>query len=79
MPYTSLNETQFNQQISLRDAYRVMYKFASDYLDRGDTPISDFLFCYAGEVISGETTDPAALDDYVKAVHHVINQQVPSL
>ena len=65
MSYLSVNDEKFDRVISLRDAYRVMERFLSEYLSRGDTPVSDFLHCYAREVIGGQTVDPAAAQDFL--------------
>jgi hypothetical protein len=67
MPYLSLEDPQFDRSITLRQAYRIMERFASEYLARGDTAISDFLHVYAGEC-GGQATDPAAIYDFLKAV-----------
>ena len=52
-----------------------MERFASEYLARGDTSISDFLRSYAGEVIGGQTTDPAAAYDFLAAADQVLTKQ----
>ena len=67
----SLEDPMFDRAITLRDAYRIMERFASEYLARGDTSISDFLHVYAGECIGGLTTDPAAIEDFLRAAKDV--------
>jgi hypothetical protein len=44
-----------------------MERFLSNYLSRGDTAVSDCLHSYAGEIPWGQTTDPAALYDFLAA------------
>ena len=70
-----LTDPAFDRTITLRDAYRIMEKFAEDYLSRGDTAISDFLFVYAGEVIDTATTAPAAAQDFLDAAEFVLNSK----
>jgi hypothetical protein len=74
MPYAALNDPGFNRQITIRDSYKIMERFIAGYISRGDTPISDFLYSYAGSTSSGQTTDPAALDDYMAAAIAVLNE-----
>ncbi|MBP3984308.1 hypothetical protein J5837_07685 [Pseudoxanthomonas helianthi] len=75
MSYLAVTDQEFDRVVSLRDAYRIMERFASDYLARGDTSISDFLHAYAGEVITGQTTDPAAAYDFLAAAEQVLSKQ----
>ena len=69
---SNLEDPAFDRAITLRDAYRIMERFASDYLARGDTSISDFLHAYAGECIGGHTADPAAIQDFLDAAKNVV-------
>jgi hypothetical protein len=39
--YKSLNDAVFDEQVTLRAAYLIMRQFLNDYLERGDTPVSD--------------------------------------
>lgn len=73
MPYATVNDTLFDRQITLRDAYRIMERFVSSYLSRGDTSVSDFLHVYAGEVATGQSTDPSALFDFLTAAQRVLD------
>ena len=68
----ALTHPQFDRIITLRDAYRIMQRFTANYLARGDTAVSDFLHCYASEVESTETTDPAAASDFIEAADQVL-------
>ena len=73
MAITSLDDPTFDRPITLRDAYRIMERFASGYLSRGDTSVSDFLHVYAGETGGGLTTDPAAVEDFLEAAKGVLS------
>jgi hypothetical protein len=75
MPYAIVNDTLFDRQITLRDAYRIMECFVSSYPSRGDTSVSDFLHVYAGEVPAGQSTDPEALYDFLTAAQRVLDSQ----
>jgi len=48
-----------------------MERFVSDYLGRGDTPVSDF-HLYFWTRPDGESFDPAAMDDFLKAAADVL-------
>jgi hypothetical protein len=52
-----------------------MERFLSNYLSRGDTAVSDFLHSYAGEIPSGQTTDPAALYDFLAAAADLLDKR----
>jgi hypothetical protein len=65
-PSPGIEDGEFSEPISLREAYRIMEIFVQDYLSRGDTSVSDFL-CYAGLGTDGYGGDPAALDDFLTA------------
>lgn len=64
-------ETSLRQLISVQDAYRIMEHFVGAYLSRGDTSVSEFLFCYAGLTGPGQTTDPAAIHDFLESASAV--------
>jgi hypothetical protein len=74
MSYRRLDAAEFDETITLRDAYRIMGRFVSDYLARGDTPVSDFLHVYAGETLGDQTADPAAIEDFLAAARRVLSQ-----
>jgi|HubBroStandDraft_4_1064222.scaffolds.fasta_scaffold38440_2 hypothetical protein len=48
MPYATVDDALFNREVTLRDAYRIMERFLSNYLSRGDTVVSDFLHTMPG-------------------------------
>lgn len=73
MSYPTLEDPAFDRAITLRDAYRIMERFASAYLARGDTLVSDFLHAYAGECIGGGVTDPVAIGDFLDAADQTLN------
>jgi len=68
---SNLNDPGFERTVTLRDAYRILEQFVSDYHARGDTPVSDFLFVYVAVGTNGRTTDPAAASDFLKAARAV--------
>lgn len=75
MTHPTVFDPRFDRVISLRDAYRVMERFASDYLARGDTSVSDFLHAYAGEAAGGQTIDATAANDFLVAAVAVLDVQ----
>lgn len=75
MPYATVNDALFDRRITLRDAYRIMERFVSSYVSRGDTSVSDFLHVYAGLVATGQSTDPDALYDFLTAAQRVSDSQ----
>jgi hypothetical protein len=75
MSYLAVTDQVFDRAVSLRDAYRIMERFASEYMARGDTSVSDFLHSYAGELITGQTTDPAAAYDFLAAAEQILSNQ----
>jgi len=75
MPYATVNDTLFDRRIALRDAYRIMERFVAGYVSRGDTSVSDFLYVYAAETATGQSTDPSALYDFLTAAQRVLDGQ----
>jgi hypothetical protein len=69
--YTSVNDSAFDRPIALRDAYRIMERFVTDYLSRGDVPVSDFL-TYLSLMPTGESCDPAAIYDFLDAANSTV-------
>ncbi|MFK3649534.1 hypothetical protein ACI2IY_14025 [Lysobacter enzymogenes] len=57
----------------MRDAYRIMERFAEAYLARGDAPVSEFLRTYSSSTSGGRTTDPAAIEDFLQAAARVLD------
>ena len=74
MTSTAVTDPAFDRPVTLRDAYRIMERFVSDYLERGDTRVSDFLHAYAGETVTGQTADPAALPDFLAAARKILEK-----
>jgi hypothetical protein len=64
--YLKISDEAFDESIPLRDAYRIMQQFVSDYHALGDTPVIDFL-SYFGIAPDGCSADPAALYDFLQA------------
>jgi hypothetical protein len=73
--HSSLNDPGFELTVTLRDAYLIMEQFVSNYHARGDTPVSDFLFVYLTILRDGQTTDPAAADDFLNAARAVLENR----
>ena len=72
-PHTKVTDPLFDRRIGLGDAYRIMERFVSDYLDRGDTPVLAFLV-YLSLDAEGRSMDPAALDDFLAAAREVLGE-----
>ena len=70
--YVSIQDPAFDRLVTLRDAYRVMERFVSDYLARGDTPVLDF-HTYFWTRLDGESVDPSAVNDFLKAAADVLD------
>ena len=71
---TSLRDSDFDEMVSLRDAYRIMEAFVEAYRSRGDGLVSEFLYGFAGSSTVGLTMDPAAPNDFLAAVQAVISR-----
>ncbi len=70
--YASLDNPEFDQTITLRQAYLIMFKFMKDVYD-----IEDFV---VGRVLGdlqllddNVSVDPAILEDFLKSYQDVIN------
>ena len=72
--YPSIKDPEFDRQVSLRDAYRVMERFVSAYLALGDTPVLHF-YSYLWTQPDGESSDPAAVADFLKAAAEVLDPE----
>ena len=62
----SIRESDFDRNISLRDAYRVMEHFITAFHQRGGSSTVE-LIAYLGLLESGRSSDPAALDDFLES------------
>ena len=70
--YTSLDNTEFDKPITLRQAYLIMFKFLKDVYNIEDFVVGNVL----GELQlldDNISFDPAILDDFLKAYQDVIN------
>ena len=63
-----------DQQVSLRTAYLTMWIFAGRYWKRGlkHDSMTDFIVDI-GPVLDGQTSDPAAIDDWRNAAEFVLS------
>jgi hypothetical protein len=63
-----LNDTEFDQVISLRDAYRCMEAFTAAYVARGDGAVSEFLDFYVSSAADGLAQHSDAPTDFLSAL-----------
>ncbi|GJJ00091.1 hypothetical protein RugamoR64_06290 [Duganella rhizosphaerae] len=64
---TDLNASEFDQMISLRDAYRCMEVFVEAYVARGDGAVSEFLDFYVSTAADGLAKNSGAPRDFLNA------------
>lgn len=69
--YLSINDPAFDRTVSLRDAYRIMERVVEDHVARGEMSTVD-LMSYLGLLPSGQSADPAAIYDFLRAVENVV-------
>jgi hypothetical protein len=70
--YTSLDNSEFDQVITLRQAYLAMFKFLKDIYDIEDFTVSSVL-SELQLLDDNVSIDPAILDDFLKASQDVLN------
>jgi hypothetical protein len=68
---TNLNVSEFDQMISLRDAYRCMEAFVEAYLARGDGAVSEFFDFYVSSPADDLARNTAAVSDFLNAYRTV--------
>lgn len=74
--YTSLDDSKFDVQISLRQAYMVMHQFLRTVYNIEDFPTKGLLSEIS--LVEGNTSfDPAILSDFFEAYQEVINDPSP--
>lgn len=66
----NINDEAFEQTITLKQSYEVMYQFIMALHDRGEVDTGWILGC-AGLLEDGGSADPAQLDDYLDAYKKV--------
>ncbi|MEM1116683.1 MAG: hypothetical protein AAF845_03720 [Bacteroidota bacterium] len=71
--YTNLNDAEFDRQLTLREAYRVMAQYVSDHFERGELTTGDLL-AHLSLLESGGSFDPATLDDFLNAAKKVLDE-----
>jgi hypothetical protein len=69
---TTIHDPAFDAPLTLRDAYRAMERFVQTHYARGETSTLEFL-TYVGLTDDGRTGDPAALEDFLRAVRDTSN------
>lgn len=73
MGYQSISSGDFELEVSLGEAYRVMYQFLHDVELRGPgTDLQWLLYAYSGVLPDGTTMDPAAAYDFLAAAKTVL-------
>lgn len=75
MPYISVNDAEFDQVVTLRDAYRILERFVVQYNARGESN-TVALMSDMGLLPNGNTSDPAQLEDFLACVHHTLAQEL---
>lgn len=74
MSYKSINDEEFEQEISLADSYKVMLKFIEDLHERGELETGTMLG-FIGLGPDGTSADPAQIYDYLDAVKSVTDNK----
>ncbi len=67
MESKSINDSEFEDKISLKDSYKIMYEFLSKLHERGELESGELLG-YIGLLADGCSADPAQLYDYLDTV-----------
>jgi len=75
--YTSINDPEFSDRVSLAEAYRILEAFIIQYNARGVSS-TVALLTDTGILPSGQTTDPAQLDDFLLCARQVIASRTPT-
>jgi hypothetical protein len=70
MAAKTIYDGHFDRKLTLRDAYRAVEHFIGAYHARGESSTA-VLLAYIGVIGSGESGDPAALDDFLASVEAV--------
>lgn len=66
----NISDPAFDRVITLRDAYRAMERVVVEHVGRGEMSTIDFL-SYVGITETGYSGDPAAFEDFLRAVDQV--------
>src|SRR5690606_19042375 len=62
----NLEDPEFQRQLTLADAYRLLYRFVEQYNARGESSTVDLLVDLSLDTWQdGGSTDPAQLDDFL--------------
>ena len=68
---TNLDAPEFDQAISLRDAYRCMEVFIDAYVKRGDGAVSEFLDFYVSTAADALATNSRGPQDFLNTLRAV--------
>ena len=66
-----LNDPQFERQVSLRDAYRILEAFVVQYHARGESSTVN-LMTDIGVLPDGTSTDPAQMADFLEVANGLL-------
>ena len=68
---TNVDAPEFDQVISLREAYRCMEVFTEAYVKRGDGAVSEFLDFYVSTAADGLAKNSGGPQDFMNALRAV--------
>jgi hypothetical protein len=74
MSYLKVSDAKFDENISLREAYRILEEFISRYNARGESS-TVALLTVVGLTPSGESIDPAQLYDFLECAKAIIGSR----
>jgi len=72
MTYLGLNHAAFNRQVSLRQAYEILFQFVVQYNARGERSTVELL-TDVGIVRDGGSCDPAQIYDFLRVAGDVLD------
>ena len=67
----TVNDTEFQEKVSLKQAYEIMEKFLLQFHERGELLTGD-LVSFIGLLEDGSSADPAQLNDFIKVANEVL-------
>ncbi|RYD94473.1 MAG: hypothetical protein EOP50_09455 [Sphingobacteriales bacterium] len=71
-----LGDPEFQQTLTLAEAYQLLYKFVEQYNARGESSTLDLLTDLSLDFwADGSSTDPAQLDDFLAVAEEVLKRR----
>lgn len=67
----TVNDIEFQEKVTLKQAYQIMEKFLLQFHERGELTTGD-LIDFIGLLEDGSSADPAQLNDYIKVTNEVL-------